>query len=392
MSIAWNRRARTPNPRADAIGPISRGATAGGGRGGIAIEAASASPSSSAIDRFARLGRWPARILLTATLALILFGLITPVQPALPAPPPGLSDIIFYQRVIAHVQGGEPYYSAATREQRIFGYPLRPAVTVRLPTLAVSMAALRNDVLRRIAIALLGLATFGAWIWRLRTVWIGRKTRGAMVLVVASGVVTAFSPTAYAMHECWAGLLIALSLALRRPGRWGASLAVAVVALAIRELAAPYLLAMAVLALRDRRPAEALAWFAGLAAFAGGMALHISAVQPWLRPGDPVSPSWLALGGWRYLLDLLREWNLVLAPTPALLTAVVAPLALLGLLGRKGDWQDRLALTVVGYGAAFMFIGRPNNEYWGLMIAPLWPIGLAGAYSALKSLATRARA
>jgi hypothetical protein len=231
---------------------------------------------------------------------------------------------------------------------------------------------------------------FAAWIWRLRTVWIGPKTRAAVVFVVASGVVTAFSPAAYAMHECWAGLLIAVSLALRRPGRWGASLAFALVALAVRELAAPYLLAMALLALRDRRPGEALAWIAGLFAFAGAMVLHIEAVRPWLRPGDLASASWLALGGWRYLLDLLREWNLALAPTPAFLAAVLAPLALVGLMGRKGDWQDRLALTVVGYGAAFLFVGRANNEYWGLMIAPLWPIGLVGAYPALKSLALAA--
>ena len=45
---------------------------------------------------------------------------------------------------------------------------------------------------------------------------------------------------------------------------------------------------------------------------------------------------------------------------------------------------DRLALTVVGYGATFLVLGRPGNAYWGLMIAPLWPIGLLWTASALR--------
>ena len=47
---------------------------------------------------------------------------------------------------------------------------------------------------------------------------------------------------------------------------------------------------------------------------------------------------------------------------------------------------QRLALTVFGYTLAFLVVGRANNSYWGLMIAPLWPLGLYFAGSALVRL------
>ena len=62
--------------------------------------------------------------------------------------------------------------------------------------------------------------------------------------------------------------------------------------------------------------------------------------------------------------------------------ALVLPPALLGLLfwsGGGGGRGARTAFVVLGYALGFCFIGRPNNDYWGLIIAPLWPLGLAEA-------------
>jgi hypothetical protein len=46
-------------------------------------------------------------------------------------------------------------------------------------------------------------------------------------------------------------------------------------------------------------------------------------------------------------------------------------------------------LLYLGYGAAFMIAGRPDNFYWGAVVAPAMFMGLAFAPRALSSL-TRA--
>ena len=47
-------------------------------------------------------------------------------------------------------------------------------------------------------------------------------------------------------------------------------------------------------------------------------------------------------------------------------------------------------LLYLGYGLLFMLAGRPDNSYWGAMIAPAMFIGLAFAPRAMTSLALAA--
>jgi hypothetical protein len=338
-------------------------------------------------DRFAGLKARSALALIAALAGLILIGLAGGARPPA-ASRSGPADLALYQRIIDDVRSGQSYYAAAVREQRAGAYPLRPFLAVRPPTLALALAALPSDAARRLSISFLALAVLLAWGWRFARLWRGPTQVAAALVVLCTGVAPSLAGPSYALHECWAGLLIALSLALRRPGRWIASLTVGLAAVSVRELAAPYLLVMAVLAWRDGKRGECAAWSAGLLAFLAGMAFHAAAVQPLLRPGDLASPGWIGLGGWPYLLTLL-QWNAPLVAAPHWALAVVAPFAVLGLLARGGPLGDRLALTVLGYAAAFLIVGRPDNSYWGLVIAPLWPIGLIAAWPALGSLANR---
>ena len=85
------------------------------------------------------------------------------------------------------------------------------------------------------------------------------------------------------------------------------------------------------------------------------------------------------------------HWNIVLIGAPLWLGAVAAPLALLGLLVWRDPLAERVALTVFGYVIAFVFVGRPENSYWGLLIAPLWPLGLLMAPRAIVSLSHNLR-
>src|SRR6185312_8559571 len=123
------------------------------------------------------------------------------------------------------------------------------------------------------------------------------------------------------MHECWAGLLAALSLGLypgeassARPLRLAASLAAALAAGLVRELALPF--------------------------------LGVMALMRHTLPADP-GLSWVRLGGWGFVLAANR-WNAVLALRPWL-PAVLVPAALVGALDWAGPVGRRLALTLLGY-------------------------------------------
>ena len=72
---------------------------------------------------------------LLVVLAVIAAGLRIETSAAPPAPA-GNGDLALYARTIERLRHGEPYYPAITSELRANNYPLRPFVTVRLPTLS----------------------------------------------------------------------------------------------------------------------------------------------------------------------------------------------------------------------------------------------------------------
>jgi len=336
-------------------------------------------------DRLATLGRRPSISVLVILIALLLGGLIAGhlLTPAEQGPP--ANDRAVYLRLIDDLRRGEPYYAAVVREHRLGDYPLRPFITVRPPTLAVAMAALSDAGARQLAIEVLAVAVVAAWGWRLRSALYRPFDWVLAVMAIAAATIPAFMAYGYVLHELWAGELLALSLAIHAPRRWPISVGVALVALAVRELSAPFFLAMGVLAWRDGRRGEALAWAGGLAVFVLAMAWHASRVAALVRPGDIPSPGWLALGGWKFVLLSMR-WNPALLIAPNWFAAVLAPLVVLGLAGSRGPLAERLCLVVGGYAFAFLFVGRDNNAYWGLMITPLWAVALLNVRPALTDL------
>jgi hypothetical protein len=331
------------------------------------------------------MGAWT---VVAGLVGLVLLGVIGGAARFAPGGGPPANDRTLYLRVIDEVHRGEGYYPAAVRDQRQGGYPLRPSVTVRLPTLAVAMAALSDGGARRLSIECLAVATVLAWAWRLRRLMDRPISFSAAIFLLGASTVPAFVSYGYTLHELWSGELIALSLALYRRQRWFVSFAIGLAAVSVRELAVPYLAVMAVLAWREDRRGEALAWVLGGVACLAALAIHTALVRALVRPDDVISPGWLALGGWKFLLTALK-WNGVLFTAPDWAPALLAPLALLGLLADRGPLADRLAFIVLGYGGAFMIFGRPDNAYWGMMIAPLWPLGLIGAGPALRELALK---
>ena len=298
-------------------------------------------------------------------------------------------DLAFYDRVIERIEGGESYYDFIVEEQRASDYPLRPGVTVRLPTLAYIHAWLGQSGMIVVAIAFL-LATVWAW-WRR----LGDEPGGARVRILGTtlmlmGGSLGLNRAFFVLHELWAGMLVALAFGLHRPGRWGWALAVAALALAIREHVLPFVLLMGAMAGWRRDWKEAAAWGALLAVFLAAMAWHVAQVTPQLLPSDPESPDWLVLRG-------LSGWlgNIVLSSNLRFLPHEVAgPIVLLMALGWAG-WKSPAGTTgtflYLGYGLAFMLAGRANNFYWGAVVAPAMFVGLAFMPMALRSLVRSAR-
>ena len=358
-------------------------------------------------DRFAGWDRWPARILLLVVAALLVLAAIAPLSASLDGkrsevpsligdgPPDGQTeserddDLAFYDRVIERVGHGENYYDFIVEEQRARHYPVRPGLAVRLPTLAWIHASLGEPAMIALAIALL-FACIWAWWKRLGEEPGGAPFRLLGTALMAMGGSLGLNRSFFVLHELWAGMLIALAFGLHRPGRWGAALFVAALALALRELVLPFVLLMAAMAAWRKDWREATAWIMLVAVFAAIMAWHLSLIAAQEVPSDPVGPDWLVLRG-------LSGWlgNIVLSSNLRLLPHELAsPVVILMALGWAG-WKSSAGTTgtflYLGYGLAFMLAGRANNFYWGAVVAPAMFIGLAFLPMALPSLVRAAR-
>ncbi|WP_225883075.1 glycosyltransferase family protein [Sphingomonas aliaeris] len=210
------------------------------------------------------------------------------------------------------------------------------------------------------------------------------------LILLAAGMVVFVQSDLAGFHEVWAGLLVALSLALRRPGRWVEAVAIGMVAMLIRETAALYVAIMAVMAFAEGRRRESWAWAGTLAMLAIVVILHARAVGQVVRPLDPASPGWSGMLGFGFFVKTMGL-STALNLAPGWIAALLVGLALFG----WSAWRDMLALRALamfcGYAALLALFGRVDTFYWGLMIAPTILIGLAFVPDALRDLAAAAR-
>ncbi|MFT4026908.1 MAG: hypothetical protein QM676_08920 [Novosphingobium sp.] len=327
----------------------------------------------------------PARAIILATLiaAIVLSIGATPLGALLETPPPidtganagHYGDKQLYRDISAEVRDGAPYYRAAAQLHREHHYPLKPGITVRLPTLALIAAQIGWQWLRAFAFGLLA-ATALAWFHALRGKASLPERLAAAALILGSAGMLAGDPAI--LHERWAGLFLALALALRigRREAWPAALMAVAAALAMRELALPYALLGLAFALGERQWREALGWALLILLFAAMIAFHLHHVTAQVQPGDLASQGWTALGGpVRAIAAIVDTSPLQYLPVP-----VAFPLAVLPLLGWLGlgrrDARFCLALFA-GYALMFALFARPDNFYWGAIVQPAWFVGLA---------------
>lgn len=359
-------------------------------------------------DRYAHWQAIPARLLLAALAAILIASALVPVNAGrstiktktfvevlVKAKPGDLQrkrdeDLQLYDRAIERIRHGENYYDFIVAEHRLSHYPVRPGLAVRLPTLAYLDAWIGLPGQFAAAIVLLA-ALLLAWWRRLGEEPGALRYRKVATALLALGASLGLNRDFFVLHELWAGSLLALSFGVHRvktaetPSRWGWSLAIAALALAIRELSLPFVLLMAALAFwrGDRR--EGIAWGALAALFLAVLALHLHVIAAQTLPSDPPSPTWFELRG-------LSGWvsNVALSSNIRSLPHWLAgPLVMLMVFGWSA-WRTPAGLFAtllyLGYGLAFMIAGRGDNFYWGLMVAPAMFIGLAFVPLGLRSL------
>ena len=370
----------------------------GGNASGLAGIGQDATP---AWDRFAHWQRLPARLLLAALACLLVASALVPIRAGVskvatsnmfevavkPESAPKRErddDLALYDRAIERIRNGESYYAFIAEEHRKAHYPVRPALAVRLPTLAYAEAWAGLPGTFAAAIALM-LATVWAWWRRLGEEPGGKRYRIVGTALVFLGASLGVNQYFFVLHELWAGMLLALSFGLYRPGKWAWPLVFAALALAIREHALPFVLLMAAMAFWRRDWKEGSAWALLAAVFLALLGVHLAIVTAQQLPSDPIGPSWLelrGLSGW--LSNVVLSGNLRTLPH-----WLAGPLVILSIFGWAA-WKSPAGLfgtlLFLGYGVLFMIAGRGDNYYWGMIVTPPMLLGLAFVPMAAKSL------
>lgn len=341
--------------------------------------------------RFEGWSRGPALALIAALMALL--ALATWSQAAAPAPKlrssaTQPSDLQLYRGIVAGVAAGGDYYEVAAEAQRRNHYPLKPFFTFRLPTHA-TVYALFGERVMIVAIWLMCAGLMICWWIKLRSA-LPLPLIATVMFLIAGGIGGMLQPQTGLFHESWAALLLALMVTLRRPDNpWPAILAGGL-ALMIRELALPMILAMGGLALLEKRWREAAGWALIVVLFGIYMTLHAQWVSEVVRPGDPMSQGWSRMLGAQFALKSIAKVTFGIQMSDAVGAAMLI-LSLFGWASVRTDWALRVTLLLAGYGAMLALFARADTFYWALIPAPLSFVGLAFLPKALADLAKAVR-
>ena len=341
----------------------------------------------AAPSRFAGLPRPRARLFL-ALLALLLLASLTALgTPSLQqaaAPVDDQAGAIVYGSTVDALRHGADYYSAVIDALRAGDRPVRPWVAVRLPTLSVIQAGV-SRVAAALLLYALALLTLASWWRRLRDILPRPIPRFAATLLAAGGMGTALLGQQVTGHELWAGLLIALSLAIRLPERTMASVAIGLCAMLIHEGAALFAIIMAAFALAERNGREMLGWAIAAIVFAAALWFHARAVGAVTGPLDQPWIGWPGILGFGFAVRSLITATL-LSIAPLSLAAMAMGLAIAGWSAWRDPLAARVLATLVGYLLFLSLVAPADLSDPANLVAPVSLIGLIFIPDALRDL------
>lgn len=281
------------------------------------------------------------------------------------------SDLALYLRIDAQVAAGRNYHEAALAQQRARSYPVRPFVAVRLPTLTwiyalVGPVGLLGGVVLAIAA--------GALLWNRALSDVPIWARCLMVALYAGTAAMGLDLRIVAFHEYWAGLLLSCALALTGRRAFLARLALAFVAVSIRELALPFLLLMGVQAVWRREWRELGLTLAALVVLIGYVLWHKAQVDALVTLQDPVSEGWKGMRG---ITGFARDMAFLLGvnrlPGPLAIFLALSPLAGWAAYGGRDRYFG--FLWFAGFAVFCGLFARANNYYWAILLLPGYALG-----------------
>jgi len=339
--------------------------------------------------RFAGLAPRNAFLVIAVVLAAVVHGIVVyhPPPPTVEQQKAGGEDLRCYRSIVDRMRAGKGYYEATRDELRRRGYDSHSVFNWRLPLLAWLLRSLPGTNVGRVLLIMISSLSLVIWI---RALAQDQHSFARMVfgsLAVLGPVIYASLPDLFLLHDLWAGTLISLSLASYAKGWRSLSVAAGLLALFSRELALPFVCVMLVLAYVQGRRREALVWSMGIVAFGIEMVFHWFMVKNATTGGQSpaLQGGWVVFGGWPFVLSTARTHPyLFLAPPWA--TAIILPLAVLGLVGWRGRIGSRVASTVCVYLLAFLIVGMPYNRYWGLLYNGVLLLGLLNTGHSLRDL------
>ena len=304
-------------------------------------------------------------------LALASIGLAALSNPA-PAIPPvrqAETDFAAFRAVVGKLRAGSSYYPSMGSELRSRGYPTRDVFNWRTPLHLSAVSAMPDAVGRALLVSLLGVlcwATMTSVRQPFNVTWTTSSVMQVGVLVLLT------TPSLVFLGEAWAGVLVGISLCAYARRHIVLAVGLGLLALFIRELAAPYCVVCAMIAALKRRWWELGAWVGGACAYAVYYGLHLTQVWAHRLPTDfSHSSTWLAFGGLPFLQATIH-WSGWLFVLPIPFTALALVLVVAGVGSERAPIQ--LRASSAAYAVFFLIAGHAFNHYWGLMVGPTWAL------------------
>jgi hypothetical protein len=327
-----------------------------------------------------------------AAIGLIAAGLVAltfspPARGQAGTPVRGQGDIALYWAEVRRIHSGQGYYDAAAAELTGRGYPTRSVWNWRMPLPMWLLGRLPDPRLGKAMLGLLAVALLLAAFAALarQTPTAGRD--GAICALLLTGPLGFCALDGLYVSPClWSGVWIGLSLAAYGLGRRGWGVAAGLAALAFRELALPYCLVCAALAVARRRWPEGIAWGLGFLGFAAFLGLHCVQVGPRI-PADAHAHAqgWVQFLGAAFVIAT-AQMNLYLLLCPQWVAALYLTAALVGFAGWNTELGQRAGVTAALFVVGFACVGQEFNQYWGVLIAPLLCFGAARFPASLAEL------
>ena len=220
----------------------------------------------------------------------------------------------------------------------------------------------------------------------IRTIFQRRGLSIFSVLLLVGPLMPTILGDMFFMPEIWAGVFIALSVCSYGIDQPRLGVTLGLLAVFFRELALPYCVLCAGMALWHGRRRECAAWAIGLTAWLLFFATHAWIVSGWILPDARAHPQgWIQCGAAGFVIST-AQMNGFLLLMPQWATAVYLAAAVAGLAGWRTLLGTRIGLTVCLYLTAFSVVGQSFNQYWGLLFAPLLCFGLARFFVSVRDL------